>query len=182
MAAFYPCTYESSVVNWMWYGTFCDTGKCIFLKKIHDYCVYHPLLCSDVGPSRWRRVSRTPSCAAPSSSCPSAPLSWRSCLRSLSSTASSSWWWQSHLWEVSTADRQFLANGKSFPQCSGISSVSWEVDGGLLSGEHMAEAVSPLHAFSFEFYGQVIIDEKCVPDFWPASCSYLIRWYDQLFI
>lgn len=33
MAAFSSCTYESSVVNWMWYGTFCDTGKCIFLKK-----------------------------------------------------------------------------------------------------------------------------------------------------
>ena len=110
-------------------------------KKPHNYSVYHPLLCSDVEPSPWRRVSRTPSCAAPSSSCPSAPPSWRSCSRSLSSTASSSWWWQSYLWEVSIAGRQFLANGKSFVQFSWVSSI----DGGLLSGEHVAEAVSPLH-------------------------------------
>lgn len=43
------------------------------------------------------------------------------------------------------------------------------MDGGLLSGEYMAVAVSPLHtqlkSFSGEFYGQVITDEKCVPDF-----------------
>lgn len=148
------------VYIWKLKDAFCDTGKCRNIqhsswrvgcycinkhitkkKKTHNYSVYHPLLCSDVEPSPWRRVSRTPSCAAPSSSCPSAPPSWRSCSRSLSSTASSSWWWQSYLWEVSIAGRQFLANGKSFVQFSWVSSI----DGGLLSGEHVAEAVSPLH-------------------------------------
>lgn len=71
------------------------------MKPLVQYFIYCFMLRSGVEPSHWRRVSRTPSCAAPLSSCPSALLSWRSCLRSPSSTASSSWWWQSCLWEVS---------------------------------------------------------------------------------